>query len=76
MLAGKVLARLCDSRGVVDVDILHERRPTKSTALGQLLGKSKTTYWSKRHDVPIHSVLLLHNYATPNAATINQEKLQ
>ena len=56
--AGKVLL---DYRGVVYTDTLFDQRTINAADYCKLLDKVKTTYWPKRRDVLICSVLLLQD---------------
>ena len=76
LLAGKVLSTVFwDYRGVVYVDFLTERRTINAQYYCQLLDSVKAAYRSKRRDVPIRSILLLHDNARPHTAALTQAKL-
>ena len=68
--AGKVLTSVFwDYRGIIYIDFLLDQTINVAYCC-RLLGKVKATYWSKRYDALIYSVLHLSDNASPHTDMI------
>lgn len=74
--AGKVMATVFfDQRGLLHLDFLHERRTINAAYYCQILTEVRLAYRSKRRDLPIRKVILLHDNARPHTAAQTVQKL-
>ena len=64
-----------DSRGVLLLDFLPDRRTINAAYFCGLLDQVRAVYRSKRHRQPIRDVLLLHDNARPHTAALTTQKL-
>jgi hypothetical protein len=75
--AGKVLATVfLDYRGVLEINFLHDQRSVNAAYYCQLLESTKAMYRTKRRDMAIRDVILLHDNARPHTANLTKEKLE
>lgn len=58
------------------IDFLHDQRTVNAAYYCQLLQSTKAKYRTKRRDMAIRDVILLHDNARPHTANLTKEKLE